>query len=120
MLWHKEVTLDYNYNLEKRISTRHPVEGPITLHSTIGAPREIHARVLNCSEEGICFYSRKRLSPGVTILFKSSNCKYLRPCSDEKECILRSISFVTVKWCKEVLQDDGPIFLMGAAYIMPQ
>ncbi len=109
-----------DHHLEKRISPRHLVEGPITLHSTIGAPMEINAHVLNCSEEGICFYSRKRLSPGVTILFKSLNCKYLYSCTDRKECLLRSISFVTVKWCKEISKDDRLIFLMGAAYAMLQ
>ncbi|BBO73987.1 hypothetical protein DSCW_14040 [Desulfosarcina widdelii] len=109
-----------DHHLEKRISPRHLVEGPITLHSAIGTPMEIDAHVLNCSVEGICFYSRKRLSPGVTILFKSLNCKYLCSCNDRKECLLRSISFVTVKWCREISEEGRPIFLMGAAYAMPQ
>ncbi len=46
-----------NY-LEKRISRRHSIEGPITLHSTIRANLEINAHVLNCSKEGICFSSK--------------------------------------------------------------
>jgi len=105
-----------NY-VEKRISHRHSIEGPITLHSTINNPMEINAHLLNCSKEGICFSSKKQFKPGVTILFKASNGKYLAKSKNGEGCLLRSMSFVTVKWCHESLQNEQSIYIMGAIYV---
>lgn len=106
-------------DLEKRISPRHSIEGPITLHFTIGTPMEVNAHVLNCSEEGICFSSNKRLTPGTTILFKASTVNYVCSCKNKENCLLRSISMVTVKWCHESSQKGQTIYIMGATYIIP-
>jgi hypothetical protein len=107
-----------NY-IEKRISPRHSVNGPITLHSTIGTPMNVKATVRNCSEEGICFSSSRRFTTGTTILFRSSNSGYVCTCKDRDDCLLRSISFVTVKWCRESQEDGRPVYEMGAIYMLP-
>jgi len=107
-----------NY-IEKRISPRHSINGPITLHSTIGTPMNVKATVRNCSEEGICFSSSRRFTTGTTILFRSSNSGYVCTCKDRDGCLLRSISFVTVKWCRESQEDGLPVYEMGAIYTLP-
>jgi len=93
--------------------------GPITLHSTIGTPMNIKATVRNCSEEGICFLSSRKFTAGTTILFKASNDEYACICEDRDDCLLRSISFVTVKWCHESQENGLPIYEMGAIYTLP-
>lgn len=107
-----------NY-IEKRISPRHPVTGPISLHSTIGTPMNINATVHNCSEEGICFSSGREFTAGTTILFRASNSGYICTCKDRDDCLLRSISFVTVKWCRESQEEGRPVYEMGAIYTLP-
>ncbi|WP_319524369.1 hypothetical protein [uncultured Desulfosarcina sp.] len=107
-----------NY-IEKRISPRHPIAGPITLHSTIGTPMNVKATVRNCSEEGICFLSSRKFTTGTTILFKTSNGEYTCACKDRDDCLLRSISFVTVKWCREGQENGLPAYEMGAVYTLP-
>jgi len=107
-------------DIEKRISARHPVTGPITLHSTIGIPMNIKATVRNCSEEGICFSSSRRFTAGTTILFRASNGEYACTCKDRDDCLLRSISFVTVKWCRESQENGLPAYEMGAIYTLPR
>ena len=105
-------------DLEKRIASRHSIEGPITLHTNIGTPKEFDAHLLNFSEQGICFTTKQQLVPGTTILFKASNeCHYFA--EDFEDCQLRSISMVTVKWCHETSQEDQPFYMVGANYMMP-
>ena len=105
-------------DLEKRIASRHPIEGPITLHTTILKSKEINARLLNFSEQGICFTTNKKLVPGTTIMFKASNeCHYFA--EDYEDCQLRSMSMVTVKWCHESSQKDQTFYVVGANYMMP-
>ncbi|WP_372683631.1 hypothetical protein [Desulfosarcina sp.] len=105
---------------EKRNSSRHTVGGPITLHPTIRASRDINAHLLNFSEQGICFSTDKQLIPGTTLLFKASKDNYLSADRDD-DCQLRSISLVTVKWCHESAKQDQPqpIHIIGANYIIP-
>ncbi len=105
-------------DLEKRISARHSIEGPITLHSSIGRSKEFDARLLNFSEQGICFTTKTKMVPGTTILFKASNDCHLLA-EDDPDCQLRSISMVTVKWCHESSQKDQPIYIIGANYMIP-
>ncbi|MEE4114023.1 MAG: PilZ domain-containing protein [Desulfobacteraceae bacterium] len=105
-------------DLEKRISARHPIEVPITLHSGIGTLKEFDAHLLNFSEQGICFTTKKNLVPGTTILFKASK-GWSLSAEDDADCQLRSISMVTVKWCHESSQKDQPGYIIGANYMIP-
>ena len=105
-------------DLEKRISARHSIEGSIILHSSIGRSKEFDARLLNFSEQGICFTTKTKMVPGTTILFKASNDCHLFA-EDDADCQLRSISMVTVKWCHESSQKDQPIYIIGANYMIP-
>jgi len=104
--------------IEKRISPRHAVTGAITLHSTLGTPMNVKATVRNCSEEGVCFLSSRRFTAGTTILFRASNGEYACSCKDRDDCLLRSISFVTVKWCHESQENGLPVYEMGALYTL--
>jgi len=105
-------------DIEKRISTRHSIEGPITLHTTIGTSKGFDAHLLNFSEQGLCFSTNTKLNPGTTILFKASNVCHLFV-EDDAHYQLRSISMVTVKWCHESLQKDQLFYIVGANYVMP-
>ena len=102
---------------EKRNSCRHTVGGSITLHPTIRTSRDINAYLLNISEQGICFSTGKQLIPDTIILFKASKDNYLNADNDH-DCQLRSISLVTVKWCHECAQQDHPIHVIGANYMI--
>lgn len=104
-------------HIEKRISDRHSIEGPITLHSFIGASNEIDAHLLNFSEQGICFTTKTKMVPGTTILFKASKDCHLFA-EDDADCQLRSISMVTVKWCHEHSQNSQPVYVIGANYMI--
>ena len=104
--------------LEKRISDRHSIAGPITLHSSIGVSKEYDAHLLNFSEQGICFTTKTKMVPGTTILFKATNDRHLFA-EDVADCQLRSISMVTVKWCHESSQKDRSVYIIGANYVIP-
>jgi hypothetical protein len=104
--------------IEKRISVRHPLEGAITLHTTILTSREINAHLLNYSQHGICFSTDTKLIPGTTVLFKASRDCHLFT-EEDADCQLRSISMVTVKWCHESSHADLPTFVAGANYAVP-
>ena len=102
---------------EKRISARHPIEGPITLNSPIGTSTEFDAHLLNFSEQGMCFTTKTKLTPGTTILFKATK-DWLLSAEDDADCQLRSIGMVTVKWCHEISQKNWPIYVIGANYMI--
>jgi hypothetical protein len=108
-----------NNYLEKRIFTRHPSQGSITLYSSIGTFKEIDAKLLNISEQGICFTTNKELVPGTTILFKAAN-DICVSADNHEDCQLRTISLVTVKWCRESLHEDQTIHTIGATYMAPE
>ena len=104
--------------LEKRISDRFCLEGPITLQNTIMTSKELNANLLNYSEQGICFATGTKLAPGTTVLFKTRNDSDLFT-DLHADCQLRSMSMVTVKWCHERLHQNPPDYLIGAAYMAP-
>ena len=104
-------------DLEKRISARHPIEGPITLNFPIGTSNEYDAHLLNFSEQGMCFTTKTKLTPGTTILFKASK-DWLLSAEDDADCQLRSISMVTVKWCHQSSPNNQPGYIIGADYMI--
>ena len=103
---------------EKRNTTRHRSQGPITLAPAIGTSRDIHAHLLNFSRQGICFSASKPLIPGQTILFRSSTANFADS-NNARDCQLRSISLVTVKWCRKHSRQGPSIHEMGATYMIP-
>jgi hypothetical protein len=104
-------------DLEKRISARHPIEGPITLNSPIGSSNEVDAHLLNFSKQGMCFTTKTKLTPGTTVLFKASK-KWLLSAEEDADCQLRSISMVTVRWCQESSLKNQPVYIIGANYMI--
>ena len=105
-------------DLEKRIASRHPVEGPIVLRTMILSSREINAHLLNFSEQGICFTADTKLIPGTTILYKASSECHLFA-DNHADCQLRSMSMVTVKWCHESSAHGQSVYTIGATYMLP-
>lgn len=105
-------------HLEKRNTPRHPINRPITLHPTISASRMINANLLNFSEQGISFSSDKPLIPGTTIFFRASSDNY-RQSVHEVGGQPRSISLMTIKWCKENPKQEKSIHEMGGTYLYP-
>lgn len=103
---------------EKRHSIRHRCEGRVTLLHTQSLFRDIDARLLNFSENGISFSSRQPLSPGTTIVVRSSAGNY-RQLSAESTCQVRTMGVATVKWCQESQDQEDPIHEMGAVYLLP-
>lgn len=92
----------------KRNTTRYHSRGPITLLPTIPISGDIHANLMNFSEHGISFTASKQMIPGTTILFRASTENYLYSIN-EAGCQLRSISFVTIKWCQEAFKQGQSI-----------
>lgn len=103
--------------IEKRIASRHLTKGPITLNSSILTSSDIDARLLNFSDQGICFTTNRKLIPGTTILFRTSNECHLNQ-EVYADSLLRSTGIVTVKWCHENSGDDKSLFTVGATYLL--
>lgn len=103
---------------EKRIYTRHQGEGGITLRHAHQNSRQIEGGLINFSEQGISFFSRRPLSPGTTIIVRASGENY-QHLSADIDCHLRSMGFCTIKWCQEVTRQGIPLHEMGAVYMMP-
>lgn len=101
---------------EKRSSTRHAIQGVITLHSSFMTPDIINAHILNCSEEGICFASTKQILTGTTIFYRLADESFVIK-GDEEGCNMLSVGMVTVKWCQESSKHDHPVYIYGATYI---
>jgi hypothetical protein len=103
---------------EKRSAIRHRCDGGITLsHIQRQSPR-IEARLLNFSANGLSFFSRHPLKPGTTVIVRASGEGY-PIISADAGCQLRTVGFVTIKWCLEGSRHGRPIHEMGAAYMMP-
>jgi hypothetical protein len=102
---------------EKRISARHPIEGPITLNHPLGTSNEFDAHLLNFSEQGMCFTTRTKMVPGSTIMFKAPK-GWSLSAEDDADCQFRSISMVTVRWCNESSVKNRPIYIIGANYMI--
>jgi len=105
--------------LEKRIASRHSINGPITLHSSILTSRGIDAHLLNFSDQGICFATDTKLIPGTTILFEASDDCHLMA-EKQADCELLSSRMVTVKWCHQNSRKGRTVYTVGANYMLPQ
>jgi hypothetical protein len=78
----------------------------------------IEARLLNFSANGLSFFSHHPLKPGTTIIVRASGEVYPSISSDA-DCQLRTMGYVTIKWCQEGTRQGRPIHEMGAVYMMP-
>ncbi len=103
---------------EKRNYARHQRAGRITLLYTHSQSRQIEADLLNFSEQGISFFSRRPLMPGTTFIVRAPLENY-QHMPAEAGCQLRSMGLVTIKWCQEGTLAGRPIHAMGAVYIIP-
>ena len=101
---------------EKRSSTRHAIQGVISLHTSLMTPDIINAHILNCSEEGICFTSTKQISTGTTIFYRLADESFVIK-GDKEGCKMLSIGMVTVKWCQESSNHEHPVYIYGATYV---
>ncbi|BBO67509.1 hypothetical protein DSCA_14390 [Desulfosarcina alkanivorans] len=73
--------------------------------------------MLNFSDQGLCFVSHHPLKPGTTIIVRASG-EICPSVSADNGCYLRTMGFVTIKWCKENHRQGRPIHEMGAAYLL--
>jgi hypothetical protein len=105
-------------SLEKRSFARHQGKGEITLQHASQDARQMEGGLINFSEQGISFFSRRPLSPGTTIMVRASGENY-QHLSTDIDCHLRSMGFCTIKWCQEVTRKGVSQHEMGAVYMMP-
>ena len=103
---------------EKRNSTRHVCDGPLTLLYTQPRSPRFAARIINFSEHGLCFSSRHAMTPGTTILVRASPENY-RKQSEDAGFQLPTMGFAMIKWCHESRKQGQPVHTMGAAYLIP-
>ena len=102
---------------EKRNFARHPGRGELTLLHAGETDSQIEGGLINFSEQGIRFFSRRPLTPGTTIIVRVSGENYRHIATDQ--CRLRSMGFWTIKWCQEVNHKGVAQHEMGAVYMMP-
>ncbi len=102
---------------EKRNSIRHNCDGQVTLLSTQWQSRRIEGRLLNFSEHGLSFISHHPLKPGTTIIVRAKG-EICPSMAADNGCQMRTMGFVTIKWCKEGHLKGRPIHEMGASYVM--
>lgn len=77
------------------------------------------AQTMNHSDEGLCFKAEIPLKPGVTVLVKAENRHPNGACNGD--CLgLRSLTLAQAKWCKEMLDESGPFYEIGAQYYLPE
>ncbi len=104
--------------IEKRQFARHNCSGSITLSHTNRESRQIHADLVDLSEQGLSFNSHQPLVPGTTIIVRASEENY-RKMDVEADFQLRTMGFATIKWCQSHILQGRTIHRMGAAYVMP-
>ena len=102
---------------EKRKSQRHRCTPPLTYQLSL-FDKSFDARGANYSDDGIAFRSDDKINPGTIIFVKHRDCSQ---CGlDNESCKgCRTVTFATVKWCKEFCQVDTRYFKVGAKYLVP-
>lgn len=103
---------------ERRQSTRFHGDGEITIERPFARSRKTNARLVDFSEQGLCFLSQKALTPGTGLMVRISMENYPQLPSDA-DCQPPTMGLVTVKWCEEVTWQGLPIHKTGAMNLVP-
>lgn len=99
-------------NQERRKTARFPCEGVITLELPFGRSRKTEARLVDFSEQGLCFLSQKAFTPETDLMAWISMESY-RHLSADSGCQPRTMGLVTVKWCQDSTWQGVPVHKMG-------
>lgn len=103
---------------ERRQFARHYCSGSIILFHTDRKSKQIHADLVDLSEQGLSFISHQPLVPGTTIIVRASEENY-RNMDADADFQLRTMGFATIRWRQSHILQGRTIHRMGAAYVMP-
>jgi hypothetical protein len=102
---------------DKRSCARHSHTAPISF-SYFNKEYSYEAQTLNFCDEGMRFKSEVLLQPGATVYIRVK--KFHPDGFSNGDCRgLRSASLAEVKWCKEVINENRPLYEIGAKYYEP-
>jgi len=105
-------------NTDKRACERHSHTAPI-LFSYFNKEYSYEAQTLNLCDGGMRFKSEVLLQPGATVYIRVKN--FQPGGSSNGDCRgLRSVTLAEVKWCKEALDENRPLYEIGAKYYAPE
>ena len=79
--------------------------------------RWYETQTLNYCDEGMCFKSKVSLQPGTTVFIRVKN---NQPIGAGAGRGLRSVTLAEVKWCKEIINETEPFYVIGAKYYLPE
>ena len=104
-------------NAEKRACERHSYTAPIAF-SYFNKEHCFEAQTVNHCAEGMCFKSNFFLQTGATVYIRVK--KFHPDVSSNCDCRgLRSATLAEIKWCKEALNENRPLYEIGAKYYEP-
>lgn len=86
---------------DQRANERFTIHGLIKF-SCDGLENVFNGKLVNCSEDGICFDSRTEMLPGTAVFISEiEDSKYFR---------------AEVVWCNKIDQSESDSFIIGARY----
>ncbi len=103
---------------ERRQTARFPCDGDISIERPFAKSRKTNARLVNFSEQGLCFLSQKAFTPGTDLMVRISMENY-RHLSSDAGCQPPTMGLVTVKWCEDVTWQGRPVHKIGTMNLVP-
>ena len=103
---------------ERRQTARFHCDGEITIERPFAIGRKTSARLVDFSEQGLCFLSQKAFTPGTDLMVRMSMENY-RHLSSDASCQPPTMGLVTVKWCEDGTRQGLPIHKIGAMNLVP-
>jgi hypothetical protein len=105
-------------NQERRKTARFHCEGELTVELPFGRSRKTEARLVDFSDQGLCFLSQKAFKPGTDLMVRISMESY-RHLSADADCQPRTMGLVTVKWCQDSIRQGGSVHKIGVMNLVP-
>lgn len=102
---------------EKRSAKRFPCSPSLTYQFSL-FNEAYKAQGNDYSDYGMSFKSDERIQPGTIVFIKHKDYTY-GGLDNETYNGFRSLTFATVKWCKEYKQVDSRCYKIGAKYLIP-
>lgn len=103
---------------ERRQTARVYYDGDITIERPFARSRKTNARLVDFSEQGLCFLSQKAFTPGADLMVRISMENY-RHLSSNAGCQPPTVGLVTVKWCEDSARQGLLIHKIGAMKLVP-
>lgn len=103
---------------ERRQTARFSCDGEITIERPFARSGMTTARLIDFSEQGLCFLSQKAFTPGTDLMVRISMENY-RHLSSDADCQPPTMGLVTVKWCEDITRQGLPIHKIGAMNLVP-